>query len=830
MRNFMYQHTVSRRHPGRLAAAFMALMLLIVSVILSPLQVAAAPTLSATIDDSVTSGTNKFTYTGSWVNCGGCNPPSYHNGFKYSYTTSSTVTFTFSGTQAKLYGVKEAVGGIATASIDGGTNIDVDYYNSSQSLQNVFSTPVLADGTHTVKLTVSGRKNAASSSSTINIDKAEVYVGGSDTTPPSVSLTSPTNSQSVSVGTIVPISANASDNTSVANVKFYVNGVLKSTDVIAPYTYAWDTAGLGVGSYQITAVATDAAGNIATSSTATVTLTASTNPVLSATVDDSALTGANHFAYTGTWVNCSGCNPPSYNNGFRYSYTTGNTATLTFNGSQVKLYGVKEPVGGIATISIDGGATVDVDYYSSTQSLQNIYTSPILSNGSHTLVLTVSGRKNIASSSPTINIDKAEVYTGGSSNPTDTTVPTVVLNAPSNNSTYTVGDTVTLTAAASDNVGVSKVEFYVDGMLMSTDTSTPFSYDWETTGVTTGTHLLSAKAYDAAGNVATSTNVTVTLQALVGAGTWWSGQSDTSTTKDGSFAAWRGRDVEIAGNWASTASASDAISSAWWEVGAGDPNHSSYANIPRVDYAIGAMIDNADENWAAAASGAYDARWTQQLQQLKLAWGSRQASNMFIRFAHEFNGNWYPWKVQPSDVANFKAAWVRFANLRNQYFPGAQLVWCPNAGSSYNYDIRTLYPGNQYVDVISIDKYNNYPWVNDLTSFNTEINKTANGGPLGLETYRQYAQQQGKPFAVSEWSNDSNPAGDGNQGGGDSANYVQYFHDWLAANGSQTPQSGKVLYEILFNVTGYSDSNYSFFPLNAEAGNTAAATKYAELW
>lgn len=315
-----------------------------------------------------------------------------------------------------------------------------------------------------------------------------------------------------------------------------------------------------------------------------------------------------------------------------------------------------------------------------------------------------------------------------------------------------------------------------------------------------------------------------------GSGNWWSGQSDTSTTKDGSFATWRGRPVEIAGNWAATDTESNAINSIWWEVGTGDPQHSSYASIPRVDFASGALLDNGSETWTAAANGAYDSRWMQQLQQMKLAWASRVATNMFIRFAHEFNGNWYPWKVVPADVANFKTAWARYANLRNQYFPGAQMVWCPNAGSSYSYDIRTLYPGNQYVDVIAVDKYNNYPWVNDFTSFTTEINRTSNGGPLGLETYRQFAEQQGKPFAVSEWSNDTNPDGEYNQGGGDSPNYIQYFYDWLTVNGSQTPQAGKVLYEILFNVTGFPDSYYSFFPLGAEPGNTDAAAKYAQLW
>ncbi len=386
------------------------------------------------------------------------------------------------------------------------------------------------------------------------------------------------------------------------------------------------------------------------------------------------------------------------------------------------------------------------------------------------------------------------------------------------------GTNVTLgwgyTGSATSNFKVTR-----NGSALATVTSTNY-VDTTATAGTSYTYGVTA-TYQAGGtsNTATKT-ITTNGGGGGGTGTWWSGQSDTATTQNGSFATWRGRAIEIGGNWGSSQSSADAIESPMWSMAPGTP----YANTPRMDYAIGAMIDNSGETWGAAASGAYDSRWAQQLQRLKTAWGSRPAGNMYIRFAHEFNGNWYPWSVSNGDVGNFKTAWARFANLRNQYFPGAQIVWCPNAGSSWAYDIRTLYPGNAYVDVVGVDKYNNYPWVNDRAGFNTEIARTSNGGPLGLETYRQFALQQGKPFAVSEWSNDGNPAGEGNQGGGDSPNYIQYFHEWLVANGSQNPQAGKVLYEVLFNVPGYSSSYYSFFPLNLETGNTETANKYAELW
>jgi Fibronectin type III domain. len=75
----------------------------------------------------------------------------------------------------------------------------------------------------------------------------------------------------------------------------------------------------------------------------------------------------------------------------------------------------------------------------------------------------------------------------------------------------TLSATTTVTASASDNVGVSKVEFYLDGALTATDTATPYNWNWVTTSSANGAHTLSSKAYDAAGNNATSTLVSVTV-------------------------------------------------------------------------------------------------------------------------------------------------------------------------------------------------------------------------------------------------------------------------------------------------------------------------------
>ena len=92
----------------------------------------------------------------------------------------------------------------------------------------------------------------------------------------------------------------------------------------------------------------------------------------------------------------------------------------------------------------------------------------------------------------------------------DTTAPTVSLTAPANGATVS-GSSVSLTATATDNIGVTKVEFYQGLNKVGESTSSPYAVTWNTTSATNGSYQLTAKAYDAAGNTTTSTVVTVTV-------------------------------------------------------------------------------------------------------------------------------------------------------------------------------------------------------------------------------------------------------------------------------------------------------------------------------
>ncbi len=115
-----------------------------------------------------------------------------------------------------------------------------------------------------------------------------------------------------------------------------------------------------------------------------------------------------------------------------------------------------------------------------------------LSNASHTISVKAYDSTNVVSSSVSITVDNS--------------LPTASITAPASGST--VSGAVNITASASDNQQVSKVEFYVDNSLLSTDTSSPYSYSWNSTTVADGVHSLKAKSIDNAGN---SFSVTVSI-------------------------------------------------------------------------------------------------------------------------------------------------------------------------------------------------------------------------------------------------------------------------------------------------------------------------------
>jgi subtilisin family serine protease len=89
----------------------------------------------------------------------------------------------------------------------------------------------------------------------------------------------------------------------------------------------------------------------------------------------------------------------------------------------------------------------------------------------------------------------------------DITDPLISIVSPGEGST--VSSSITVSVSATDNVGVERVELYIDGAFFGTSATNPHSFYWNTNDLPDGYYALSAIAYDTSGNIGHSNSVTV---------------------------------------------------------------------------------------------------------------------------------------------------------------------------------------------------------------------------------------------------------------------------------------------------------------------------------
>jgi hypothetical protein len=301
-------------------------------------------------------------------------------------------------------------------------------------------------------------------------------------------------------------------------------------------------------------------------------------------------------------------------------------------------------------------------------------------------------------------------------------------------------------------------------------------------------------------------NVSSGSAPAVPSGTWLSGAAGTGVAS-GEFADWRGTPVQIAGTWADNNEGQVEL----WQLHQGG-EFGSWDKA--IDIAIGAIDDG--ETWEQAAQGAYDARWRESLTNLRDAWATRPGT-VYIRFAHEMNGNWYPWSVDAGNHRDFITAWQRFRALQQDIFPASQLVFCVNRESVGNgIDWRKTFPGAEYVDVLGVDYYNHYPYVASQGDWDSSINETdGDGAPKGMKAHLDFARSVGLPLSVPEWS--------GKASQGDSPAFIKAMNQFFRTHAGGG--AGQLLYEVQFNVDMH-DNDYRLYggtrmPASAEAYRSA---------
>ena len=166
--------------------------------------------------------------------------------------------------------------------------------------------------------------------------------------------------------------------------------------------------------------------------------------------------------------------------------------------------------------------------------------------------------------------------------------------------------------------------------------------------------------------------------------------------------------------------------------------------------------------------------------------------NAILRPGWEFDiTNGYPWAITDStDAANFVTYWQNIVTAMRSV-PGAdfKFVWSPAGFQSLSWNINDAYPGNAYVDYVSLDVYD-WSWDGPIfpsgdpnnsatvaqskAVFNEYLTDTE-----GLNWLASFAREHHKLIAIPEWAVDSRPDG---HGLGDDPTFINDMYNWFTAN------------------------------------------------
>jgi hypothetical protein len=381
----------------------------------------------------------------------------------FNYPTG-ILTFVSIDASTSAFGTQaESTGSAGLVKLGRGTTTPV---TGDQEVAKVTFTGLATGGSANLAFTT-GTALVNSTTNTDILGSLAATAGGTyvvDATPPTVSISAPANNANLAIGTTPTISVTSSDaSSSVTKVEIYIDGTLKTTLTTAPYNYTWNT-GVTAGAHTIVAKSYDTFNNVGTSSTVNVNVTDQTAPTVSVTAPTAS------------------------------SFLGGATNAVTANAADnVGVVGVQFKLDGNLLGAEDTATPYSVNWDTTSAT-----------NGTHiiTAVARDAAGNTTTSSSVSVTVDNA--------------APTVSITAPTSGSL--VNGIVAVNTTATDNgggSGIAKVELYVDGVLNSTVTTSPYNFSWNTSALALGSqHTLSAKAYDkvATPNVATSTSVQVTVQ------------------------------------------------------------------------------------------------------------------------------------------------------------------------------------------------------------------------------------------------------------------------------------------------------------------------------
>jgi hypothetical protein len=163
-----------------------------------------------------------------------------------------------------------------------------------------------------------------------------------------------------------------------------------------------------------------------------------------------------------------------------------------------------------------------------------------------------------------------------------------------------------------------------------------------------------------------------------------------------------------------------------------------------------------------------------------------------LRLGPEFNGKWFPWRIdRPGGAKNFIAFWRQIVTTMNSV-PGAHFKydWCANAGSAYikagkQLNAASAWPGDNYVNYVGLDVFDQSwgAWRKDpVKRWNEYVNQHD-----GMAWQASFATAHHKQISFPEWGLVDRMDG---HGGGDNPYFITQMYNWI--------QSHDVAYHIYF--------------------------------
>jgi hypothetical protein len=387
----------------------------------------------------------------------------------------------------------------------------------------IVNTTTTANGTYTLTAVARDAAGNRTTSAPVTVIVANKVP---DTSPPTVGITSPAPGASLS-GTIT-VTANAADNVGVVGVQFFANGApLGAEDTVAPYSVVVDTTTTANGTYSLTAVARDVAGNRATSAPITITVVNGSTPYAGAPISIPGSFEAENFDLGGEGVgyhdNVKGNAGGQYRLGEDVDIVTSTDSTgggyivNNFETGEWLAYTINVAANALYDIEIRASTTFSNSAYHVEIDGKDVTGATVVPNTGNWSTFQWSGRKGVAltagkhvlkivSNQQYFNLNSIRVTTAVG----DITPPTVGITSPAPGTA--VSGTITVTANASDNVAVTGVQFKFNGNNLGAEIATaPYSVSADTTTVADGSYTLTAVARDATGNLTTSAPVVITV-------------------------------------------------------------------------------------------------------------------------------------------------------------------------------------------------------------------------------------------------------------------------------------------------------------------------------